>query len=119
LLRGCNHYLTHGAEVDQHIAKELFPDDSGLDLLQRNRKAKIVSFVASFSEAAAAANPYGVRPPALPALLGMMLSAWAFRLVKPDYSVAKERHGTALKFPAPISAQQLERIEDIDDSMLA
>jgi hypothetical protein len=35
LLYGCNHYLTHGAEVDQHIAQALFPGDSGLDLLAR------------------------------------------------------------------------------------
>ena len=37
LLHGCNHYLMHGAEVDQNIAMMLFDDNSGLDLLTRAR----------------------------------------------------------------------------------
>jgi hypothetical protein len=118
LLHGCNHYLTHGAEVDQHIAHELFPDGSGLELLERNRSAKLVSFRAPFPEASAAANPYGLRDGEMPGLLGMLIKAWAYKVAKPDFSPANEEDGSALKFKGTIAAQRLERIEDIDDGIL-
>jgi hypothetical protein len=118
LLLGCNHYLTHGAEVDQHIAQALFPGDSGLDLLKRNRVARLVSFTAPFAEAAQAANPYAVvASHELPALLSLLVGAWAYKTAKPRFSVAKERSSAALKFKAPITPERLA-IEDIDDAEL-
>jgi hypothetical protein len=118
LLYGCNHYLTHGAEVDQHIAQSLFPDGSGLNLLARARAAKIVSFTAPFPDAASAANPYGVRPPDLPGLIGLLVSAWAFRLANPAFTVVSQKDASALRFPAPIGPDRIVRIEDIDDAEL-
>jgi hypothetical protein len=115
LLYGCNHYLTHGAEVDQHIAQALFPGDSGLDLLARARRAKIVSFTAPFPDAARAANPYGFPSHDLPALIGLLISAWAFRLARPTFTVVSQRETAALRFPALIGPERIERIEDIDD----
>lgn len=119
LLHGCNHYLTHGAEVDQHIANELFPDGTGLDLLARNRSAKLVSMRVPFTEAAAAANPYGLQENEMPNLVRMLLTAWAYKIARTGFSPAKERDGSALKFKGRIAAQRLERIEDIDDGVLA
>ncbi len=119
ILHGCNHYLTHGAEVDQHIAHALFPDGSGLELLKRNRTAKLISFVATFPEAAIAANPYGFPETELPALMSKLLSVWAYKSAHPKFSIADERDGAALKFEAPIAFERLERIEDIDDGKLA
>jgi len=118
ILHSCNHYLTHGAEVDQHIAQALFPDGSGLELLKHNRTAKLVAFAAPFQEAAVAANPYGFPEHELPALMSKLLSAWAYKLAHPDFSVANEQDGAALKFKAPIAFERLERIEDIDDDQL-
>ena len=117
LLLGCNHYLTHGAEVDHHIAHALFPDGSGLELLKRNRAAKLVSFTAPFAETARAANPYGFPTHDLPDLLSLLIEAWAFKTAKPSFSVANERHSAALRFEAPIAAGRL-MIENIDDSEL-
>jgi hypothetical protein len=117
LLLGCNHYLTHGAEVDQHIADALFPDGSGLDLLKCNRRAKLVSFTTPFAEAARAANPFGFPSHELPALLRLMIGAWAYKTAEPAFSVANQRYSEALRFPAPIEADRLI-IEDIDDSEL-
>ena len=99
LLYGCNHYLTHGAEVDQHIANELFPDGSGLELLKRNRSAKLISFTAPFPEAAVAANPYGFRPNEMPGLLGMLVTAWAYKVAKPEFSPASEEPRGSLQIP--------------------
>jgi hypothetical protein len=117
LLLGCNHYLTHGAKVDQHIAHALFPGGSGLELLKRNRAAKLVSFTAPFAEAARAANPYGFPAHDLPALLSLLIEAWAYKIARPAFSVANARHSAALKFEAPIAADRLT-IENVDDCQL-
>jgi hypothetical protein len=54
----------------------------------------------------------------LPALLGKLLSAWAYKLANPEFRVADEQDGAALKFEVPIIVERLERIEDIDDEEL-
>jgi hypothetical protein len=118
LLYGCNHYLTHGAEVDQHIANALFPDGSGLELLKRSRSAKLISFTAPFPEAAVAANPYGFPANEMPDLLRKLVTAWAYKVGKPEFSLANEEDSSALKLKGPIVAQRLERIEDIGDEAL-
>jgi hypothetical protein len=59
LLNGFNHYLTHGAEVDQHVASLLFGSERARELLRAGRVARLISFEASFDDAAGAANPHG------------------------------------------------------------
>lgn len=118
LLRGCNHYLMYGAEVDQHIAHGLFDDRSGYDMLRLHRKPQLISFTAPFPEAACAANPFGFPPIDLPSLLECFLSAWAFSLSHPEYSVKNERDTVALRFSSPITADRLV-VEIIDDKALA
>ncbi len=104
--------------MDQHIANELFPDDTGLELLARNRSAKLVSMRVPFPDTADAVNPYGVRDNEIPNLLRMLITAWAYKVAKPDFSPANERDGSALKFKGPIAALRIEHIEDIDDGIL-
>lgn len=118
LLHRCNHYLMHGAEVDQHIAMTLFDDNSGLDLLTRARKAHIVSFSARYPDAAVAANPYGFPREDLPSLINCFLGAWAYRKAHPKFTVVSQRDLVALRFPAPILANRIERIEAVDDGLL-
>jgi hypothetical protein len=79
--------------------------------------AKLVSFTAPFAEAARAANPYGFPSIDLPALLRVLIGAWAYKTAKPAFSVANERNSAALRFPAPIPGDRLV-IEDIEDSEL-
>jgi hypothetical protein len=81
----------------------------------RARRAKIVSFTAPFPDAARAANPYGFPSPDLPALISLLVSAWAFRLACPTFTVVSQRETAALRFPALIGPERIERIEDIDD----
>lgn len=86
--------------------------------MERNRSAKLASFRVPFPEAAATANPYGLREGEMPGLLGMLITAWAYKVAKPDFSPANERDSSALKFKGTIAAQRLERIEVIDDGIL-
>jgi hypothetical protein len=118
LLTACNHYLTHGAEVDQNIAMMLFDDNSGLDLLTRARKAYIVSFSAPYPNTARAANPYGFPPEGLPSVIERFLGAWAYRKSHPSFKVTTRRDSVAARFPAPIVADRIERIEPVDDAQL-
>jgi hypothetical protein len=118
LLHGCNHYLMHGAEVDQNIAMMLFDDNSGLKLLTRARKPYIVSFSAPYSDAANAANPYGFHKEDLPSVIDSFLSAWAYKKSHPTFEVVKLRDAVAARFPAPILADRIERIEPVDDALL-
>lgn len=120
LLLGCKHYLTHGAEVDSHIAHRLFPgDQTALDLLLADRTAMLVSFLTRYPEAARAANPHGVPNGELPALLGLLINAWAFRQAHPEFSVASLRDCTAARFDGPVPATLIENIERVDDSSLS
>ena len=118
LLHGCKHYLTHGAEVDSHIAHRLFQDEKALDLLRTHRRAKLVTFVSSFPEAAQAANPFGFPTEGLPSLLGMLVQAWAYKQAHPAFTVVSQRDCTAARYEGPIPASRIERIEDIDDTEL-
>jgi hypothetical protein len=117
LMRGCNHYLTHGAEVDQNIATVLFDKESAKELLRPGRSPTIASFTAPFGETAKAASPWGFREDEMPSLLRSLFQVWAFSLSHPSFDVAKERDSVALRFPGPISADRLT-LEDIQDSLL-
>lgn len=118
LLHGCNHYLTHGAEVDGHIAHALFGNESAHALLASARAAKIISFVVLFDEAARAANPWGCPRDSLPDLVRLIVSAWAYRKAYPNFAPASQRFTAALRFPAPVGPERLV-IEDVEDAELA
>lgn len=115
LFRGCNHYLTHGAEVDGHVAFNLFGDASGYPLLQRNRRAKLITFLSPFPEAAAAADPHGPPDTGLPSLLGLLLQAWAYKEANPGFKVASQKDCTAARFHGVIGAHRIEVIQGIQD----
>lgn len=117
LVKGCNHYLTHGAEVDNHVTRDLFSDDSGMALLQRMRKPMLISFDLTFAEAEAAANPYAVSYEHLPFITGTFFSAWAFRLSTPLWSPAQERDSLALRVPGIVPPHRLT-IETLSDADL-
>jgi hypothetical protein len=48
----------------------------------------------------------------------LLITTWAYKVAKPDFSPASEEDGSALKFRGPIAAERIERIEDIDDRIL-
>ena len=118
LLTGCNHYLMYGAEVDDHVAHALFGDASGHTFLQMHRRAKLITFLAPFGDAAIAANPYGFPAGELPSLLGSLFGAWAYWETRPEFTIVSQRDCIAARFPGPIAAEQIERNLDIDDTEL-
>ncbi len=112
LLKGCNHYLTHGAEVDGHVASKLFNNtDLALELLQNNRKPYLISFLADFDSAFTAANPYGVGSGDTPYFLKQLIQSWAFRKYRKEFSPESLKDCTAARFLGPKPASELEEYE--------
>ncbi|GAM99787.1 hypothetical protein U91I_03442 [alpha proteobacterium U9-1i] len=119
LLRGCNHYLCYGAEVDGHIAHDLFGDDSANALFAEHRRPLLVSWTAPYVEAEAAANPFGFDHDGMPSFMSCLLSAWAYQKAHPAYTIRQERDGVAGWFHGAIAADRLERVETLNDADLA
>jgi len=111
LLRGCSHYLSHGAEVDGHVAAKLFGDHSALPLLAHARRPVLVSFDAPFAEAARAANPYGFPNQDMPTLLELLLNSWAYREADPAFETTSLEDCTAAKFEGIIAPERVRLLE--------
>jgi hypothetical protein len=119
LISSCNHYLTHGAEVDGHVANSLFgSDNTALALLQEGRKPYLLSFIRSFEEAVKAANPFGVSDGEVSSLLRLLIEAWAYRQCDPVSNPAKLKDCTAAMFQGRVEPSELEKFELLSDDML-
>lgn len=118
LMRGCSHYLTHGAEVDGHIAHFLFDDRSGEPLLSAARKPYLVPFSRPYLEVAQAANPYGAPIGSLPGVIDLLLTAWAYAMAKPGFRPSDLKDCTAAFFRGAVAADELEPLIQVSDADL-
>lgn len=117
LIHGCNHYLTHGAEVDNHVFDALF-GDTGRDYLPAQRQPALISFEPNFGEAVRSANPWGVSRGELPSLVNLLLCSWAYRQSHPEFETGSLEDCTAARFERPIPAAEITGIEVLDDTAL-
>ncbi len=117
LLKSSNHYLTLGAEVDNHITRDLFSDESGFALLERARKPWLVSFDLDFTNAELAANPCNSSYESLPFITDKFFTAWAFRLSEPEWTPGLALDSTALRVHGVVAPHRLT-IEAISDEEL-
>jgi len=84
LTNGFNHYLTYGAEFDQHVAQSLLGLE-GKKLLACDGKARVIRFAVPGTVALEAAHPFfGIRDVRdsgeVPNLVDDFLKSWSFRL---------------------------------------
>jgi len=89
LTNGFNHYLTHGAEFDQHVAYALLGPD-GEELLARDGKPGVFQVAVPGPLALDAAHPYfGIDDVCarggVPNLVNEFLEAWSYRLAHPGF----------------------------------
>jgi hypothetical protein len=89
LENGFNHYLTHGAEFDQHAATELL-GDAGTALLAKDGKKTIIRAIVAGERALQACHPYltidDLRSRGdVPNLVNQLLKAWSYRLAQPSF----------------------------------
>ena len=119
LVSGFNHYITHGAEFDQNVARELLGDD-GYALLAIDGKATVLGFTVPGNKALDASHPYFSidhmrRSGEVPNLLSEFLKAWAFKTARPEFQSNELRVDSGLIFRCPVPAGWLTIVEHFDD----
>ncbi len=92
LTRRFNHYLTHGAEFDQHVAHALLGQE-GVELLSGDGKPRVIRVSVPGASALDAAHPYfsisDLRDRGdVPNLVDEFLKAWSYRLGHPEFHLA-------------------------------
>jgi hypothetical protein len=99
LMKGFPHYLTHGSEFDQQVAKLLF-GERGMELLARFGTPALVKLAVPGEQALAAANPYWHRsdPQESSNFVKEIIRVWAYWLAYPDFEVAKLEYDCGLIF---------------------
>lgn len=122
LTSSSNHYLTHGAEVDQHIAFALLRDE-GISRLQQDGKPRIVVVRVSGDIAVKAANRYFTFEElrarrSTPNLVKDFLNSWSFRLAHPEFQSRSLGLDSGLVFDRSIPAAWICRIDTLSDKAL-
>jgi hypothetical protein len=114
LINGFNHYLTHGAEFDQHVANELLGQDV-TELLSRDGKPRIIQFAVLGNLALDAAHPYfsieDLRAKGdLPNIIDKFLNAWSYRLAYPDFQARSLKIDCGIVFRSAVPPEWLIHI---------
>src|SRR5216684_1213206 len=87
LLHGFNHYLTHGAEFDQHAAYRLMGDD-GNELLAQYGRPVLITLAVPGDKALKAANPFREIGGDIPNVVREVIEVWSYWLAYPDFCAA-------------------------------
>lgn len=117
LANGFDHYLTHGSEFDQHVASRLFPDDSGLRLLQSRTVPYLIHVKMSGEDLVKGAHPHFsyqdvIKMGEVPGLGSAFLNAWAFKKSKPDFDIIKLRTDCCVMQKEVTSPEKILEIEE-------
>ena len=108
LTRGFNHYLTHGAEFDQHVAEELLGSE-GEALLGKDGVPTLVRIAVPGAAALDAAHPHfsieDIRSNgSVPNLAREFLKAWSYRIAHPGFQAASLEVDCGMVFRAVVPA---------------
>ncbi|MFN0101424.1 MAG: hypothetical protein ACKV2U_04955 [Bryobacteraceae bacterium] len=97
LVRGFNHYLTHGSEFDQRAASRLLGDE-GKELLASYGKPTLLTLAVPGDRAFEAANPWLSLVRDMPNFVREVIDVWSYWLAYPDFSVASQLFDCGLMF---------------------
>ena len=120
--KGFNHYLTHGAEFDRHVAPALLGLE-GEDLLAREGSPRLVRITVPGHEALTAAHPQfsiaDVRANgSLPNIVHEFINGWSFRLAHPGFQASTLKVDSGMVFrTSPCNA--LLSLTDITNTLSA
>jgi hypothetical protein len=118
LTNGFNHYLTHGAEFDQHVAHALLGQE-GVDLLASDAKARLVRVAVPGNTALDAAHRRFTIDELrargdLPNIVREFLQSWAFRLSRADFQCRTLKVDCGMVFRAPIPPEWIVGIATLE-----
>lgn len=110
-----NHYLTHGAEFDQHVAHTLLGAE-GKALLATDGEATVIRVAVPGPLALDAAHPYltidEMRARGeVPNLISDILTAWSYRLAHPGFQSRTLKIDCGMVFRSTVSADWIVSVE--------
>ena len=119
LYRGFNHYLTYGAEVDQHVAYALLGED-GKELLRKDGDARIIRVAVPGYIALNAANRHFTIEERLargdvPNLVDEFLKVWSYTLVYPNFQCGTLEVDCGMVFYSRVPSAWIMDIETVGD----
>lgn len=119
LTNGFNHYLTHGAEFDQHVAHALLGPE-GKELLGRDGVPRVVQVAVPGVDALKAAHPiFGIEALRangdVPNLVEDFLKAWSYRLAHPSFRARTLEVDCGMVFRSTVPSAWLVNIETLPD----
>lgn len=115
LTNGFNHYLTHGAEFDQHVAFMLLGQD-GCDLLAHDGTPTVIQFAVPGIRALDATHPHFSVDDMqargeIPNLANEFLSAWSYRLAHPEFQSRTLKVDCGMRFNSIVPADWIVAID--------
>ena len=119
LYRGFNHYLTYGAEVDQHVAYALLGED-GKELLRKDGDARIIRVAVPGYIALNAANRHFTIEERLargdvPNLVDEFLKVWSYTLAYPNFQCGTLEVDCGMVFYSRVPSAWIMNIETVGD----
>ncbi len=114
-----NHYLTHGAECDQHMAHALLGQE-GTALLSRDGQPRIIQVAVPGSSALEAAHPrFSISDlrarGEIPNLAKHFIEAWSYRLAFPEFQSADLKVDCGMVFHSAVPAAWIVHIDTLAD----
>lgn len=118
LTNGFDHYLTHGAEFDQHVAHALL-DKGGTDLLAHDGESTVIRVGIPGVLALDAANPYfsvdeTQARAEVPNLAREFLKAWSYRLAHPEFQSRTLKIDCGMIFNSVVPADWIVSIDTVN-----
>ncbi|RYG27279.1 MAG: hypothetical protein EON93_20890 [Burkholderiales bacterium] len=115
MLKSFSHYMTHGAEVDQHLANHVL-GEAGIDLLQTDGSPVVIRCLIPAVTAIAGMNRYQVE--GAPNPVPQVLKYWAYWLAKPNRAVAHIRVDCGIVLKEQMPPDWISGIERMQDEQL-
>jgi len=120
LTNGFDHYLTYGAEFDQHVAHKLLGTE-GKELLARDGEPRVIQVAVPGASALDAAHPIfsidDVRASGeVPNLVDEFLKSWSYRLAYPSFQSRTLRVDCGMIFNQTVPAAWIVGCVTLDDA---
>ncbi|MFB9224008.1 hypothetical protein [Paracoccus cavernae] len=113
-----DHYLNYGSEFDQHVANDLFNDQTGLQLLKSATVPLLLHVQVSGDQLINGAHPiYSyddiIASEEIPGLARTFLNTWAYKISNPNFDIKKLRTDCCMMLKNTIPPSHIIKIEEL------